>query len=102
MSVEPFSRFIVALGGLIGLITSGLAVLAYQELKGSNYCRLLLPILIATMVFTLSHALLYFSPQDPLIVYALEPLALTVVAVGVFRLIILHPDIAAIRRGDRR
>ena len=102
MSVDPSPAVVLALGGLVGVVAIGLSVLAYHEFRDSNYRRMLLPVLAATVVFTVSHGLLYFWPQHPPIVNALEPLSYTVLALGVFRLVALHPDIAVVVRGDRR
>lgn len=102
MSVDPSPAVVLALGGLVGVITIGLAVLAYQDFKDSHYRRMLLPVIVATVFFTLAHGLLYFWPQHPPFVNALEPLSYTVLALGVFRLVALHPDITVIARGDHR
>lgn len=93
---------VVALGGLVGVVAIGLAALAYHNFRDSNYRRMLAPVIVAAVIFTASHGLLYLWPQHPPIVNALEPLSYTVLAVGVFRLIVLHPDIAVVARGDRR
>jgi CBS domain-containing protein len=102
MSVDPSPPVVLALGGLVGAITIGLAVLAYHEFKDSNYRRMLLPVIVTTVFFTLAHGLLYLWPQHPPIVNALEPLSYTVLVLGVFRLVALHPEITVIARGDHR
>lgn len=102
MSVDPSQQVVLALGGLVGVVTIGLAVLAYQEFNDSNYRRMLLPMIATAVLFTFAHGLLYFWPQHPPIVNALEPLSYTVLALGVFRLVALHPEITVITRGDHR
>jgi zinc transporter ZupT len=102
MSVDPSPAVVLALGGLVGVVAIGLAVLAYHDFRESNYRRMLLPVIAATVVFTVSHGLLYLWPQHPPIVNALEPLSYTVLALGVFRLVALHPEITVIAPGDHR
>lgn len=102
MSFDPSPAVVLALGGVVGVTSIGLAVLAYHEFKDSNYRRMLLPVLTATVVFTVSRGLLYFWPQHPPIVNALKPLSYTVLAFGIFRLVTLHPKMPVITRGNRR
>lgn len=102
MSIHPSPMVVIALGGLVGVVAIGLAVIAYHDYRDSNYRRMLLPVIVAAVIFTASHGLLYLWPQHPPIVNALEPLSYTVLALGVFRLVALHPDITVIARGDRR
>lgn len=102
MSIDPSPIIILASGGFVGVVAVVLAVVAYLEFRGSEYRQILLPIIGATAIFTLSHGLLYVWPQHPPIVNALEPLSYTVVALGVLRLITLHPEITVTARGDRK
>ena len=93
---------ILSLGGSIGVVAIGLAVVAYWGFRDTNYRRILLPIIVAMVVFTLAHVLLVLWPSHPPIVDALEPLSFTVLAFGVLRLVSLHPDVIEVTHGGRR
>jgi hypothetical protein len=49
------------------------------------------PLIVVTIVFTVAHGLVFLLPTHPLVVDVLESLTVTGLAVGVFRLIQLHP-----------
>lgn len=102
MSVDPSPPVVLALGGLVGAMSIGLAVLAYHEFRDSNYRRMLIPVVGTTLFFTIAHGLLYLWPKHPPVVNALEPLSYTALALGVFRLVTLHPEITMIEPGEHR
>jgi hypothetical protein len=102
MAVDPSIPVVLALGGLVGVVATGLALFAFWEFKDSHFRRLLLPVVVTTMLFTFAHALLFFWPAHPPIVNVLEPLSYTVLAIGVIRLITLHPGIFVVSRGERK
>lgn len=89
-------------GGLLGGISIWLSWVAYRRLRQTNYRRILLPIVMATTVFTLAHGLLLLWPRHPPIVDLLEPISFTILAVGVVSLSTIHPTLSTIGGDDHQ
>ena len=77
--------------GIVGVVAVGLSLLAYLRFRHTSYRRMLQPLIAVTMVFTFAHGLVLLWPNHPLVVDLLEALTITGLAVGVGRLIQLHP-----------
>ena len=87
--------------GIVGVVAVGLSLLAYIRFQHTSYARMLLPLVAVTMVFTVAHALVFLWPNHPLVVDLFEALTITGLAVGVGRLIQLHPRINHAVGGER-
>lgn len=102
MNPHPFPPMVLALALGIGLTSIVLSTLAYFEFKDTNYRRMLSLLTITCIVFSLAHGILLLWPQHPPIVSTLKPLSFTVLALGVFRLVALHPEVVTTPRSGHR
>ena len=102
MSSGSSIPLVLVLNGFVSVIALALAGVAYIKYKDSEFQKMLLPLIVATVIFALSHGLLYLWPQHPPLLNILEPLSYTLIAAGIFRLVYLHPTIDHIVHGDKR
>ena len=91
MSLDQFTMIVSVVSGIVGVVAVGLSLLAYFRFRHTSYCRMLQPLVAVTMIFTVAHGLVFLWPNHPLVVDFLESLTITGLAVGVVRLIQLHP-----------
>lgn len=101
MIQHQLTTIVMAGSGVIGVVASGVALLAYLRFLHTSYSRMLLPLVAVTVTFTLAHGLVLLWPTHPLSVDILEPLSFTALVIGVVRLVQLHPRIAVSTEGDR-
>ena len=100
MGLNQFTMIASVASGIVGAVAVGLSLLAYIRFRHTSYCRMLQPLIAVTIVFTCAHGLLLLWPNHPLVVDLLESLTLTGIAVGVVRLIQLHPRIDGATDGE--
>ena len=91
MSPTQLTTIALVVSGVVGVVAVGLSLMAYIRLQHTSYRRMLHPLIVVTIVFTVAHGLVFLLPTHPLVVDVLESLTVTGLAVGVVRLIQLHP-----------
>lgn len=102
MAFIPFTTAVLAATGITGMVAIGFSILAYLRFRQTSYHRLLYPLVAATVIFTLAHGFLLLWPNTPTIVRVLEPLTYTVFAIGVIRLLQLHPQFSEIEGVEKK
>ena len=91
MGLDQFTMIASVVSGIAGVVAVGLSLLAYVRFRHTSYCLILQPLIAVTIIFTFAHGLVFLWPNHPLVVDLLESLTVTGIAVGVVRLIQLHP-----------
>jgi glucan phosphoethanolaminetransferase (alkaline phosphatase superfamily) len=100
MSLDQFTMIASVVSGIVGVVAVGLSLLAYVRLRHTSYRRLLQPLVMGTMAFTVAHGFVFLWSSHPLVVDLLEALTVTGIAVGVVRLIQLHPRMDTAMGGE--
>lgn len=102
MAIDQLTIIASVLAGVIGVVTVGLSLVAYTRFRHTSYSRMLQPLIVVTVIFTVGHGLLLLWQKHPLVIDILESLTVTGIAIGVVRLIQLHPSLDGFSGSDRR
>lgn len=102
MTTHPLSEAIHAIGVLVGGVAFALAVVAYLRFHHTNYRRILMPLIAATALFSIAHGYMVLWPGLPPVVKVLQPVAFTILAFGVVRLVRLHSHVTDSARSKDR
>lgn len=102
MALDQITTLAMVISGILGVVAVVLSILAYLRFRHTSYDRLLQPLVAVTILFTVAHGFLLLWPTHPLVVDFLEFLTFTGIAVGVVRLVQLHPRVNQTGWGEQR